>query len=88
MIRYYFETDCPQLPCVLVFHDSFIWGMCKFLKESVGRTVLVHHSGLGFDAEVVEKEKPDIVIYEVVERGVKHDIKVAFSPDNNTIVIR
>jgi len=88
MMRYYFEADYPQLPGVLIFHDSFIWGMCKFIKESVGRTVLVHHSGLGFDTKVVEKEKPDIVIYEVVERGVKHDIKVPFSPDKNRIAIR
>ena len=52
---------------ILVFHDSFFNGMSKFFKESFGETVFVW-SDLQFG--LVEKEKPDILIYERVERDI------------------
>ncbi len=69
-----FYTNRPELPSALIFCDSFIWGMSKFLVESFDRTILVHHQGLNFYSDIVEREKPDIVIYEMVERLLKMKI--------------
>ena len=51
---------------VLVFRDSFCSAMMNFLKESFGETVFIW--SYEFDKELIEREKPDIVIQEVVER--------------------
>jgi alginate O-acetyltransferase complex protein AlgJ len=70
-----FYTNRPELPSALIFCDSFIWGMSNFLAETFDRTILVHHQGLNFYSEIVEREKPDIVIYEMVERLLKMKVR-------------
>jgi alginate O-acetyltransferase complex protein AlgJ len=70
-----FYTNRPELPSALIFCDSFIWGMSKFLSESFDRTILVQHQGFNFYSDIVEHEKPDIVIYEMAERLLKMKIR-------------
>ena len=53
---------------VLVFRDSFFSGMKQFMKEYFGEIVFVWHHD--FNKEIIETEKPDIVIYEIIERDI------------------
>lgn len=53
---------------VLVFRDSFAGGLIKYLRESFGETVFLW--SYEFDKELILKEKPDIVISEIVERNI------------------
>lgn len=65
--------DDPELPRALVFHDSYFDGaMNDFLAESFSRTVFVHHGRPEIIRELVEREQPDIVIHEMVERNLLH----------------
>lgn len=65
--------DDPALPRALVFHDSFFDGaMNDFLAESFSRTVFVHHGRPDIERSLVEQERPDIVIHQMVERNLLH----------------
>jgi alginate O-acetyltransferase complex protein AlgJ len=76
--HFVFETNQLDQPKAVIFHDSFIWGMSNFMKETFQRTVLAHHCGLKFDTELIEREKPDIVIYQFIERVANRKIKDPF----------
>jgi len=52
----------------VVFRDSFSTALSGFLKEHFEEVVFIWTSELNRD--IILKEKPDIVIYEVVERNV------------------
>lgn len=66
-------VENPDLPTALVFHDSFFDGLMNdFLSESFSRTVFVFHGHPEIDRSLVEQEKPDIVIHEMVERNLLH----------------
>lgn len=62
-----YKSDTNKLK-VLVFHDSFTINLIKFLKESFGETVFIWRHN--FDEELIQREKPDIVIQIVVERNL------------------
>jgi len=67
------RIDDPALPRALVFHDSFFDGaMNDFLAESFRRTVFVHHGRPDIPPELVARERPDIVIQQMVERNLLH----------------
>lgn len=53
---------------VLVFRDSFGSAIAKYIAESFGECVFIWYHY--FDKELIEKEKPDIVIHEIVERNI------------------
>ncbi|MBV8367413.1 MAG: hypothetical protein JO036_00560 [Candidatus Eremiobacteraeota bacterium] len=66
-------VDDPSLPKIVAFGDSFLAGLRPFLAEDARRFVaLDHHSvqGSQFDQRVVDADKPDIVIQELVERSL------------------
>jgi hypothetical protein len=56
------------------FHDSYFWEILGFLGEHFSRAVYVWvKPGLAgqsnfFDKELVEAEKPDVVVEELAER--------------------
>lgn len=54
---------------VLIFGDSFAQNLKKFLNESFGECVYIWD--YKFDTEVIQNEKPDMVILEVVERKLE-----------------
>lgn len=58
-------------PSLMIFHDSF-YNAClnSFIEPTFGRTMTVAYKDLEFAAmlELIEKEKPEIVIVEFVER--------------------
>jgi alginate O-acetyltransferase complex protein AlgJ len=60
------EIDDPTLPRAVIFRDSFVSRLVPFLSEHFSRAVYVWQND--FDANLVEKEKPDVVIQEIVGR--------------------
>ena len=51
---------------MVMFRDSYATALMKFLSHSFGRTVFVWQQN--WDKGFIEREKPDIVILELVER--------------------
>lgn len=62
------EVDDPHLPKAVIFHDSFTVALMPFLSESFRRSVYAWTSD--FLPELIERENPDIVIIECVERYI------------------
>jgi alginate O-acetyltransferase complex protein AlgJ len=64
------KTDLVDAPKVMFFRDSFATPVARFLAETVREVVLVHHRQGTFRKQEIERFQPDIVIYEMVERGL------------------
>lgn len=62
------ETDRPGWPRAVFFHDSFARAMIPYLAERFSRSVFLWSHA--FSPDVVEAERPDVVVLEVVERYV------------------
>ncbi|MEN6627462.1 MAG: hypothetical protein ABFD69_14655 [Candidatus Sumerlaeia bacterium] len=62
------EIDDPSLPTAVVIHDSFYSPLYFFVSEHFRRVVYYKRDYLDFPAEVIAREKPDVVIEENVER--------------------
>jgi alginate O-acetyltransferase complex protein AlgJ len=60
------ECDDPRLPRAVMFHDSFYVALDPFLSEHFRRIAYVWTDD--FYPEVVEREKPQVVIQEMLER--------------------
>lgn len=63
---------------ILVNRDSFCSAMAQYIKEAYRTSDMVHRQG--FSNELVEEEKPDVYVFEVVERGM--DILTSYSYNN------
>ena len=71
------EVDDPALPKLVMFRDSFGSALVPFLAEHFRRsTFLWQHE---FDRALVEKEKPDFVVWEITSRRCH---SAWFRPDN------
>ncbi len=62
------ERPGPQLPRAVMFRDSFAACMIPFLSEHFRRIFYYREEPTEFEFDVVEREKPDLVIQETVER--------------------
>jgi alginate O-acetyltransferase complex protein AlgJ len=64
------ETTAPgaRPGTLLILMDSFFDGIKPVLVELYERTVVVRHHGLTVPLDVVEKEKPAVVLFLIVER--------------------
>lgn len=62
------EVDNSTLPKIVVFRDSFYMHPLDFFAEHFRRSVYVWT--MTFDTDIIEKEHPDIVITEIVERNL------------------
>jgi alginate O-acetyltransferase complex protein AlgJ len=60
------EIDDPSLPRAVIFRDSFVSRLVPFLSEHFSRAVYLWQND--FDADVVEREHPDVVVQEIVGR--------------------
>ena len=60
------EINDPSLPRAVIFRDSFVSRLVPFLSEHFSRAVYLWQND--FDADVVLKEHPDVVIQEIVGR--------------------
>ena len=79
------EQDRPELPTAVIFRDSFMTNAHQFFSESFRRIVYVTHTnGMYFD--LLEEEKPDVVVFEIAERRLwsapeepsPHDARLMF----------
>ena len=61
-----FEVDDPTLPRAVMLHDSFGRALIPFLSEHFRRILYV--PGHDLAPRIIERERPDIVIEELVER--------------------
>lgn len=69
-------SESPAAPGlkVVMFRDSFASAVLPFLAEHISRGTYVQAMGLEkFDERVVERERPDVVIQEFVERALMLD---------------
>ena len=73
-----FVCDRPDLPRAVVYRDSMAIPLIPLLAENFSRVVFV--SSRGFDAALIEREKPDIVIEEMVERTLHAPGAMPMSP--------
>jgi alginate O-acetyltransferase complex protein AlgJ len=62
------RADRPGTPKVLWYRDSFTISLYPQLAETLGEAVIVEHRGLRFDRPLVEACRPDVVVYQFVER--------------------
>jgi len=59
------RTDAPN---IVWFHDSFSDTLAVYLNATFGTTVLESHGSTRFDKALIDAERPDAVVYELVER--------------------
>jgi hypothetical protein len=64
-----FQVQDTGLPSALFFHDSFLERPMVHLVENFRRSVYVWNFGK-FYPEMLDVERPDLVVYEVIERGI------------------
>ncbi len=63
------RADLPTAPTVVWFRDSFTIPMYSYIAESFSKAVITEHKGLRFDKPLIEEQKPDVVVYQFVERS-------------------
>lgn len=63
-------SSLSAAPRVMVVGDSFTKGSHMFWEESTSRFVWTHHRGGDFDMTLVDRFKPDIVIFQIIERSL------------------
>jgi alginate O-acetyltransferase complex protein AlgJ len=61
-----FEREDLEGPTCMMFGDSFAWTLFTYLAESFPRFVFVHRPTLDYD--VIELERPGLVLSELIER--------------------
>ena len=66
--RVAYETDRKDWPRAVFFHDSFARAMQAHAAQRFSRSVFLWTHA--FSPEIIEKERPDVVVLEVVERYV------------------
>jgi len=69
------ESDLPSRPKILLLRDSFANDLARFVPESFARTVLVHHGYGHFRRRLILEHEPDIVVYEMIERGLEWELQ-------------
>lgn len=76
--RYKSETNQLKL---MVFRDSFFGAYYKLVASNFGESVFVWWHN--FNPDLITDEKPDIVLYEIVERNIDIllDDNLTHSPD-------
>lgn len=70
-----FESDLRGVPSVVFLRDSFSTDLAVFAKETFHSTVLLHHRFGHFREDEVLRYKPDVVVYELLERGLAWELK-------------
>jgi hypothetical protein len=68
------EMPGIKAPRLLIFGDSFALELVKFLSESFSKTLLIRTRVIDYD--VINKEQPDVVIFEICERYTQELIKL------------
>lgn len=70
IVRDFMISHCPHadIPRAVILRDSFMYALMPFLSEHIGRAV--YRWEFYFDPATIEREHPDIVIQERMERAL------------------
>lgn len=79
-------TRLDTAPTALVYGDSFGDVMAPFFNETFHRTITVATAYWPFPAELIQEKKPDVVIVEMVERGLAMRPPVSDAVENKTLL--
>jgi hypothetical protein len=79
------ESDLEDLPTILFVRDSFATDISLFTRESFHRTVLIHHGYGGFRRNLIMAFHPDVVVYEMIERGLSWDLRTERGRTSNPL---
>jgi hypothetical protein len=65
-----FKNFRPDLPVILFLHDSYAGEQYigKYFAQSFGKAIFIHYANLGYFEEIIDRYKPDIVVFESAER--------------------
>lgn len=69
-------------PVLLLIRDSFSSAMTPFYEYSFSKIIVTHHNYGNWDSIVLEHGKPDIVIFQIVERYLSVPFKKKQFPQN------
>ena len=69
------RSTCSVTTSVVFLRDSFSTDLAVFAKETFHSTVLLHHWFGHFREDEVLRYKPDVVVYELLERGLAWELK-------------
>lgn len=64
-----------NLPKAVVFRDSFATNMMPYLSENFRSITYCEEWNFSFNKDILSKEKPDFVIYEVLEKNLNELLK-------------
>src|SRR4029453_1862083 len=79
-------TSLTTAPTALVYGDSFGEVMAPFLNETFRRTITVPTAHYSFPAELIQANKPDVVILEMVERSLTMRPPVSEAVENEYLL--
>ena len=68
-----YENEEPDLPVILLFRDSYAGYtggrfLTNYLPQHFGRAVFIHYNNIEHLEEYIDRYKPNIVVFESVER--------------------
>jgi alginate O-acetyltransferase complex protein AlgJ len=73
------EVEDSNLPRAVMFHDSFTNALKPFLSENFNRILYLRQ--YDFEPDIIEKESPNIVIEQMVERNL-----ISYQPEKMKII--
>ena len=72
-----FEKDGPALPTILIMRDSYSCAgdekkpfLSGYIPEHFSKTILIHYDNIAHFEEYIDLYKPDIVVFEAVDRNL------------------
>ncbi|MEW6187876.1 MAG: hypothetical protein AB1585_19280 [Thermodesulfobacteriota bacterium] len=65
----------PKIPKAVIFHDSFIDAIRSYLEPHFDQVIFQPWGSGGFEYALIEKEKPEVVIFEITERRLDALVK-------------
>ena len=79
-------TNLNTAPTALVYGNSFGEVMAPFLNETFRRTIIVPTAHYPFPTELIQANKPDVVILEMVERSLTMRPPVSDAVENEYLL--
>ena len=65
-----FENINPNLPTLLLLHDSYASYFTNMLPQHFGRTIMHHYRSVDLLDEYIRIYSPDLIIFETAERAI------------------
>jgi hypothetical protein len=66
------ENIDSNQPVILFMGDSYIWELIKYIPQHFSKTIYIRYENMQYFEQYVNKYKPDMVVFESVERDFPH----------------